>query len=192
MIRWLTVLAFGLATTWCLADDGAMARLMAGSYSSRDLLDLREQFSDLDKAETARLLRLKGEADLAWRTDNPVQASRLAVEILGICPVFIEAHMLLDRIYRDSGAQEPADFHRGLATDLIKTITASGDGMSQETPFVIVAEWELNLALKLSLLSAREREILDENHQRVLLRVDVANLRTGGKDTRYFAVVEDL
>jgi len=123
----------------------------------------------------------------AFNGNNYKQAAEQAEKVLEKCYVVITAHIVAAISYDQLKDNEKADFHRYIARGLIDSITESGDGMTQQTAYVVISTKEEYTILQLRGLRPTGQALLrDDGHSYdKLMAIDP---KTNEKSDFYFQI----
>lgn len=122
--------------------DELVAKLQAGD-TSIDFQALRFAYADTpDFDPNAPPVVSKRDLIRAVNAGDLGEALNLANTILAANYTDVDAHYASFLVYDMRGNQDKAEFHRVIAQGLLKSFTDSGDGMSENTPIVVVAASE--------------------------------------------------
>jgi hypothetical protein len=98
------------------------------------------------------------------------------------------AHMVASVAYQQTGEVQKAEFHRFVAGGLLRSITSTGDGQSNETPYEVMdisEEYALMRSMNLQPKNVGSGFLLDGQVVDSMTAVDP---RTGSTSTIYFKV----
>jgi len=123
----------------------------------------------------------------ALQADDLDKASTVATQIIEADYTDADAHMTLSIVLEQRGDADRSMFERAVAMGLFRSIIESGDGMTPETPFVVIAIAEEYLVLRQRGLRPERQALLQTQNGPVdaLTGVDPAN---GMRQTLYFDV----
>ncbi|MBO0719801.1 MAG: DUF4919 domain-containing protein [Blastocatellia bacterium] len=115
------------------------------------------------------------------------KAIEYAEKVLKAKFVDINAHMIASAAYKEKGDTEKEQFHRYVATGLIKSILSSGDGKTQETAFKVISTDEEYVILRVYGLMPQSQSLLNaKGHS--YDRLDAVDPKTKEKVSLYFNI----
>jgi Domain of unknown function (DUF4919) len=137
-------------------------------------------------AYNSDLMSLHGPLQKAFAEGDCENAIRQGEAILEKNYVYIDAHMVLSACHRRLGQAAQADHHGTTARGLIQAITATGDGKTAETAFVVISVGEEYIILMTrGLKKVRQALVSKDGHSYDLMTVEN---RSGGTEQVYFNV----
>ena len=98
------------------------------------------------------------------------------------------AHMVASIAYLQTGQAQKAEFHRFVANGLLGSITASGDGQSEGTPYEVIDISEEYALLRSRNLQPKAVGSTFRTDGQVLDTMTAVDPRTGSNSTIYFKV----
>lgn len=110
-------------------------------------------------------------------------AAAVAERWLQRCPVDARIHQWAASAYYQAGMQSEYELHARWHEGLVKSILAGADGLTQATPWRVIASMEAYIALQYLELKPVQQSIIEGDPP--LDRIDVRNA-AGETSTRYF------
>ncbi|MCA1605412.1 MAG: DUF4919 domain-containing protein, partial [Acidobacteria bacterium] len=97
---------------------------------------------------------------------NYAEAIKIAESVLEKNFVEVNAHMVAQIAYRESGNAERAQFHKFMADGLLNSIKSKGDGKSKDTAFEVISiNEEYGLLRSMSLRPIKQSLLQDKGHR---------------------------
>ncbi|MGI8835102.1 MAG: DUF4919 domain-containing protein [Pyrinomonadaceae bacterium] len=118
---------------------------------------------------------------------NYAEAIKIAESVLEKNFVEVNAHMVAQIAYQESGNAERAQFHKFMAEGLLNSIKSKGDGKSTDTAFEVISiNEEYALLRSMSLRPIKQSLLQDKGHHFDALTV--INPQTNQQSVVYFNV----
>lgn len=148
-VLWLSIGVAAAIAAKQVTYDALITQLKAGdtSIDFQALRFARSELADHDPYGAVTGL-IKRDMFAAFDVDDLEKASAVAAKVVEQDYTDSDSHMVLSFAHEKRGENDRAMFERAVATGLYRSIIGSGDGMSAETPYVVIAIAEEYLVLR--------------------------------------------
>ena len=164
-----------------------VAQVKAGTVAV-DFKQMRLAYMDSPEYQAARDTDAQAEAMIAAINANDFPAAIKNAEVVLVSDyVDLDAHFAEYIAYRELHRDAEAKFHKDVFEGLLRSITSSGDGKSDQTAFVVISTHEEYTLLRVAGLVLDKQSLRHVNHHAYDV-IEATDQKSNQKVVLYFNV----